>query len=249
MSADAPTQLAPGIHRLGNEYINCYLLEEGNELTLVDAGLPGFRPQLDAYLQSRGRSIENIVAVILTHAHGDHVGMAEHVRADAQAPVLVHPQEAHMARTGKVHKREGSIWPYLRYPALYKLFLMAGRHGVARTPDIEAVTTFEEHADLDVPGRPRVIPTPGHSPGHVVFHLPEHGVLLTGDALCNYNPLTGKRGPQFMPRAFAADLEQMQASLVAIERIDAPLLLFGHGEPWTDGTKEAVARARERGLT
>ena len=68
MSVDAPTQLAPGIHRLGNEYVNCYLLEEGNDLTLVDGGLPGFRPQLDAYLQSRGRSVKDIAAVILTHA-------------------------------------------------------------------------------------------------------------------------------------------------------------------------------------
>ena len=111
------------------------------------------------------------------------------------------------------------------------------------------VTTFDAEQDLDVPGRPRIIPTPGHSPGHVAFHLPEQGALIAGDALCTYNPLTGAKGPQLMPRAFAADSLQMQKSLEAIERIDATLTLFGHGEPWTESPQAAVDRARERGLT
>ena len=249
MSDAAPTQLAPGVHRLGNELVNCYLIEEGNDLTLVDGGFPAFRRQLDAYLQSRGRTVGDITAVILTHAHSDHVGMVESVRRDAPATVHVQAKDADMARTGKSHPREGTILPYLRYPALYKLFLVAGRNGGARTPDIEQVTPFDGQIDLDVPGRPRVIPTPGHSPGHVAFHLPEHGILIAGDALCTYNPLTGKRGPQLMPKAFAADALQATASLEALERIDATLTLFGHGEPWTDSPKVAVEQARERGLT
>ncbi len=94
-----------------------------------------------------------------------------------------------------------------------------------------------------------MIPTPGHSPGHVSLHLPDRGVLIAGDALCTYNPLTGARGPQLLPRAFAADAQQGLASLDALERIDAGTMLFGHGEPWTDGPAAAVARAREVGVT
>lgn len=244
---ETPTQVAPGVHRLGNEYVNCYLIEDGNRMTLVDAGFSGFLPQLVAYLRSRGSSLAAIDAVILTHAHSDHVGMAERVRTEAPAPVHVHEADETMARTGKVGKR-GSLLPYLRYPALWKLFLVGGRLGAARTPKIGEVTTFTD-GDLDVPGRPRVIPTPGHSPGHVAFHLPDRGVLLAGDALCTYNPLTGKRGPQLMPRAFTSDVGQALASLDAIERIDADVLLPGHGEPWTDGPAAAVARTRELGPT
>jgi len=110
------------------------------------------------------------------------------------------------------------------------------------------VTTFTG-GDLDVPGRPRVIATPGHSPGHVVFHLPDRGVLIAGDALCSYNPLTGRRGPQLMPKAFANDIAQAQASLDALAAVEAGTLLFGHGEPWTDGPAAAVAHAREVGVT
>jgi glyoxylase-like metal-dependent hydrolase (beta-lactamase superfamily II) len=246
--SEAPTQVAPGVHRLGNALVNCYLIEDGNRMTLVDGGLPGFRPQLVSYLQSRGASLADIDAVILTHAHSDHTGMAELVRTDAPATVGVHEADEQMARTGKTHARDGRMLPYLRHPAVYRLFFTAGRLGAARTPNIEELTTFTE-GDLDVPGRPRIVPTPGHSPGHVAFHLPDRGVLIGGDALCTYNPLTGKRGPQLMPKAFAFDIGQAQASLDALERIDAGLLLLGHGEPWTDGPAEAVARAREFGVT
>ena len=110
--SDAPTQVAPGVHRLGNAYINCYLIEEGNDLTLVDGGLPGFRGQLDSYLRSRGRSVGDITAVILTHGHSDHVGMVEGVRTDAPAPVYVHEQRrGDDPHTGKVHARDGSHAP------------------------------------------------------------------------------------------------------------------------------------------
>lgn len=246
--SEAPTQVAPGVHRLGNALVNCYLIEDGNRMTLVDGGLPGFRPQLVEYLRSRGASLADIDAVILTHAHSDHVGMAELVRADAAATVYVHERDETMARTGKAHKRESGMLPYLRHPALYRLFWVSGRLGGARTPNVEELTTFTD-GDLDVPGRPRIVPTPGHSPGHVAFHFPELGVLIGGDALCTYNPLTGRRGPQLMPKAFAFDIGQAQESLAALERIDAGVLLLGHGEPWTDGPAEAVARAREFGVT
>jgi glyoxylase-like metal-dependent hydrolase (beta-lactamase superfamily II) len=243
-----PTEVAPGVHRLGNSYVNCYLIEDGNQLTLVDAGMPGFRPQLDGYLRSRGRSVSDIAAVILTHAHRDHVGMAERVRREAPTPVYVHEADAHMARTGKVHKRDGSMLPYLLRPALWKLLAMGVRNGAIKQTLIGEVTTFTD-GDLDVPGRPRVLPTPGHSPGHVAFHLPDRGVLIAGDALCTYNPLSGTRGPQVMPRAFASDALQSIASLGTLERVDAGVMLFGHGEPWTDGPGSAVAHAREVGVT
>jgi glyoxylase-like metal-dependent hydrolase (beta-lactamase superfamily II) len=243
-----PTEVAPGVHRLGNAFVNCYLIEDGNRLTLVDAGLPGFRSQVDEYLRSRGRGVNDIAAVILTHAHGDHVGMAERIRLDAPAPVYVHAADEHMARTSKVHKRDGSLLPYLRRPAVWKLLAMGVRNGAVKPTKIGELTTFTD-GDLDVPGRPRVIPTPGHSPGHVAFHLPDRGVLLAGDALCTYNPLTGIRGPQILPKAFAHDALQAIASLAALERIDAGVMLFGHGEPWTDGPSSAVAHAREVGVT
>lgn len=248
--ASAPTQIAEGVHRLGDDLVNFYLVEEGGRLTVVDAGIPSHRSQLESYLPTIGRTLADIEAVILTHAHVDHVGIAEGVRRDTGAPVLVPEPDANTARTGQSHKRDGSLLPYLRYPAAWRLISELVRGGGIKYPKIAEVRPFGSGGGmLDVPGRPRVIATPGHSPGHVAFHLPERGVLLAGDSICTYHPLTGRRGPQVMPKAFALSAQQQLESLSALEPLEASLLLPGHGDPWTDGPAAAVRRAREVGIT
>jgi glyoxylase-like metal-dependent hydrolase (beta-lactamase superfamily II) len=241
-----PTEVAPGIHRLGNELVNFYLVEGDGGLTLVDAAVAGFRGQLEELLRDRGRALPQIDAVALTHAHPDHVGVAEAVRA-AGATVYIHEADAEMARTAKGPKRERSFLPYLRYRATWKLVGAFARLGGIRQPKIAQVSTFATDEPLDVPGRPRPIHTPGHSNGHVAYHFPDRGVLMTGDAMCTYNPLTGRPGPQIMPGAFAVSSAGEMESLARLEGIEAGLLLPGHGEPWTDGVAAAVARAREAG--
>lgn len=241
-------EVAPGVHRLGNDIVNYYLVEADGGLTLVDAGLPGFRDQLEEVLRTRSRTLADLDALVLTHAHADHVGLANIVR-EAGVPVHVHEADAEMARTGKPHKRERSLLPYLRYGATWRLLFMAARAGGVRTPKIASVTTFGDGAQLDVPGRPRVIHTPGHSPGEVVLHFEAHGALLAGDALCTWNPLTGRPGPQLMSGAFSLSTPQALASLDRIEPLEAAILLPGHGDPWTGGVAAAVARAREAGPT
>ena len=240
------TEVAPGIHRLGNDLVNFYLVEDDGGLTLIDAGLPGFRGQVEALLGERGRALSDLDAVVLTHAHPDHVGVAEAVRS-AGAVVYVHEADAEMARTAKTPRRERGFAPYLRHPATWKLLGASLRAGGVKPTKIDEVSTFTGDTVLEVPGRPQAIHTPGHSDGHVVFHLPDRGALLVGDALCTYNPLTGRRGPQLMPGGFSVSSSQAMESLGRVEGLEANVLLPGHGEPWTEGVAAAVARAREAG--
>jgi len=99
-----------------------------------------------------------------------------------------------------------------------------------------------------VPGRPRVVYTPGHTFGHCSFHLPDRDAVVAGDALVTLNVYTGGRGPELMPRGSTADSAQAQRSLDRLEETGASTLLPGHGEPWHDGVDEAARRARAAGI-
>jgi glyoxylase-like metal-dependent hydrolase (beta-lactamase superfamily II) len=240
------TEVAPRIHRLGTTLVNWYVVEDEDGLAMVDAGLPSHRPQLDGLLARLGRSLADIRAILLTHPHGDHTGIAEALRQEAGIAVHVHGADEELAREGKQPKRERSLLPYLRYGMARRMLWEIGRSGGLRPPRFGHVVTYADGQVLDVPGRPHVIHTPGHTPGHCVFHLPDHGVIFTGDALCELNPLTGRRGPQVMPGAFNVSSAQALESLERFEHLDG-VLLSGHGEPWHDGVAQAVARARELG--
>jgi glyoxylase-like metal-dependent hydrolase (beta-lactamase superfamily II) len=230
--------------------VNWYLVEEAGVVTVVDAGLPRFRPQLDEGLRLLGRQPADVGAVVLTHAHADHVGLAEPIRAEHGAPVFVHRDDENLARTKKPFgKNEKSLLPYLRYPHAWRLLTHLTANGGATIKKIAEVTTCSDGDALDVAGHPRVLHTPGHTSGHVALHFADHGLLVLGDLLCTLNPLTGARGPQLMPSAFNLSSAQMLESLARIEGVDAAMTVFGHGDPWRAHPAAAAARARELGPT
>src|SRR5206468_11685865 len=88
----------PGVHRLAHAGVNCYLLEEGRGVTLVDAGLPATWPFLGQALEALSRGPSDVVALVLTHAHFDHIGSALAVQEQWGVPVLAHPAERTIAR-------------------------------------------------------------------------------------------------------------------------------------------------------
>jgi glyoxylase-like metal-dependent hydrolase (beta-lactamase superfamily II) len=243
-----PVLVADGVVRLGTQLVNWYLVEDGGRVTIVDAGAPAYRPQLERGLALLGRSTEDVEALVLTHGHADHIGIAEGVRAQLGVPVYVHRDDEHLTTTRKpLGKNEASMLPYLRYPHALKLLAHLTAAGFPKP--VQTVTTFEDGEELAVPGRPRAIHTPGHTTGHVAFWLESRKTLLAGDLMCNLNPLTGARGPQLMPRSFNLSSATSLDSLTKIEPLDAEVILFGHGEPWTAGAAEAVRLTRERGPT
>jgi glyoxylase-like metal-dependent hydrolase (beta-lactamase superfamily II) len=246
-SLPAMERLAEGVYRLGSSWISWFLVEGAASFTVVDAGLPGYRSQLDEALTELGADVGDVKAVILTHGHPDHVGFAGKLQEEAAVPVLVHEGDEKMTRTGKVPGGERGLRPYLLKPRLYRLAAHGALNGGARPPKVAKVTTFGDGERLDVPGRPRVTHAPGHTRGCCAFLFEDRGVLLAGDVLCTTNPMTGREGPQIMPASFTVSPQQALESLDAIVGIDAEIVGVGHGEPWTRGPREAVAAARVAG--
>jgi glyoxylase-like metal-dependent hydrolase (beta-lactamase superfamily II) len=243
----APTKLADGLVRLGTAKVNWYLVADDEGVVVVDAGVSGFRGQLEPGLELLGKSLSDVRAVLLTHSDSDHTGVAGALHSEHHVPVYIHATEEELLRKPRLKKTDGSILPHLRRPSLWSLFGHLARNGALRPPSIEGTTTITGGETLEVPGRPRSVHTPGHTAGHLVYHFAAHGALFVGDAMCTWNPLTTRRGAQLLPAAFNVSTPQALESLARIEDLDAAFLLPGHGEPWRDGAAAAVASARELG--
>lgn len=244
--AQQPHLVADGVVQLGTDLVHWFLADTGDGVVVVDTGLPGYQAQLDAGLAVLGRRRGEIRGIVVTHAHSDHTGGAEALRGELRVPVHVPEAEADAARTAApIGKTGGSQLPYLRHPAAWRL-LAHFRETGAPLPISDVVP----YADGDaLPGGIRAVRTDGHTPGHCVLLLEDRGVLFAGDHLCTYNPLTGRLGPQLLPRPLNISSQAMLRSLDRIEQLDARTVLFGHGEPWTGGAAAAVARARDVGIT
>src|SRR4051795_7189378 len=113
----APTQVAPGVWRAGTRYVNWYAVDAGAAgVTIVDAGLPGYKRDLDKSLAAIGKSRADVKAVALTHGHIDPIGMAAALAAGGAATQL-HPPDAGVAARPGTNTSDRSSLLYLRYPA------------------------------------------------------------------------------------------------------------------------------------
>ena len=239
-------EVAPGIFRLGNELFNWYLLKDGKRFTLLDTGLPRYWPQLVETLKVLGGSVEDIEAILLTHAHLDHVGMATKVQQLSGAPIYLHPADRAMAKRGGAQIPPVGLLANVWRKHPFRMLTNAVGNNVFFGPSIKQFEALgDEQVQLAVPGRPTMLFTPGHTRGSVSFWLPEREALLAGDALVTINLLSGKNPePQLTPRNIGTDREQSEISLIEFENLGQAVLLTGHGNPWRGDMGQAVALAR-----
>ncbi|WP_298456029.1 MBL fold metallo-hydrolase [uncultured Cellulomonas sp.] len=228
-------ELAPGLHRIGNDLVAAYLVVTDAGVTVVDAGLAGHRRELLAELDAVGRTVDDVRGLVLTHGDTDHLGFAEWLRRDHGVPIHVHAADAARAR-GEVRPR--ATWGRVDPRAVARFLTYAARKGGLRTTYVTEVVTVHDGDVLDLPGAPRMVALPGHSPGSVAVHVPAVDAVFVGDALTTRHVLTGRVGPQ--PAPFTDDPEQALSSLRRLRGLGVRWVLPGHGAPWDRGVEEAV---------
>jgi glyoxylase-like metal-dependent hydrolase (beta-lactamase superfamily II) len=228
--------------------VNCYLIED-EPLTLVDTGPNSGKAldELETALRERGRRVEDLERIVITHQHLDHLGLvgilarrsgAEVCAIDVLAPVM-EEFAAHAERDDEL-----------------AVALML-RHGIPR----DVVTALRSvsrsyrgwggsaHVDrplahgetLEFAGRTlEALHRPGHSPSDTLFWDAERKLLLGGDHLIGHissnplvsRPLGGRSGEpgDGRPRALMTYLR----SLGETREMPVDVVLAGHGEPITD---------------
>lgn len=145
---------------LGPLQTNCYIIEnDKKECLIVDPGEEGRK--LIQLLEQRKLTP---VAVLLTHAHFDHIGALDDVRKRYELPVYVHAKEK----------------DWLTDPALNgSQFFMMGAISVQA-----ATHHLTKEGPLTIGSFTcEVYETPGHSPGSVSYYFKEAGIIASGDVL------------------------------------------------------------------
>lgn len=232
-------RLAPSLHRVGSDLVNCYLVEDAGGVTVIDTGLPGHWKEFQAELATMRRTLDDVRGVVLTHGDTDHLGFAERLRKEKGVPIYVHELDAARARG---QDKSNGAWGKVRLGPLVRFLWYAGRRGGFRVPPVTDVVTFTGDEVLELPGSPVIIHLPGHTPGSVAIHVPSLDALFVGDALTTGHVLTGKKGPQ--PAPFTLEPEVALASLTRLEGIQASWLLPGHGAPWRGAVADALGQVR-----
>jgi len=237
------TEVAPGVHQARTKHVSWVLLTDGDAVTLVDTGFPGDRQRLLTSLDRIGRSATDVAAVVLTHGHPDHIGSAEYLRAELGIRIWAHEQEAANAR-GE-HIEQVSLAMILRRvwrPAVFLWVWDVTRLKGTRVERLGEVELFGDQ-ELDVPGHPVVVHTPGHTSGHCSLHLPDRGVLLAGDALMTQQAVARSTGPQLLPDFLNTDTAQARTSLQRLSALPADVVVPGHGPAFHGSPQRAVELA------
>ena len=239
-----------GVHRIEDSYTNWFIIEGDGRLAVVDAGVRPSWDSLSAALLTLGRQHAEVEALVLTHAHFDHIGFAERARSRLGVPVWVHENDVPLTKQPRQYGHELSPLRYVAtQPKALRIVVSFLRTKAFWPQPMAEVRRYSSDGTLPVPGSPRIVFTPGHTLGHCSLHLPERDVVISGDALVTLDPYTGWGGPRTVARAATADSERALASLEPLAKTGAATLLPGHGEPRTYGVERAVEEARRAGVS
>lgn len=241
-------QVADGAFHVRASDTNFVLVRDGGEVTLIDTGYPGDRQLLEHAIRIAGGAPGDLSALVLTHAHVDHIGSAEWLRATHGVSVRCHDREVPNA-LGDAHEVISTADVLLRSwrPKVLRFALNAARNGALTPNPVGEVAPFLRGEPLDVAGRPVPVHTPGHTSGHTCYHLPDRGVLVSGDALITVDVWDHARtGPQLIRSLFNHDHRLADRSLDQLVGLEAEVVLPGHGAPFRGSPAAAVELARSR---
>jgi glyoxylase-like metal-dependent hydrolase (beta-lactamase superfamily II) len=175
---------------------------------------------IDAATRWHGRWIarrlegRSLGMVALTHCHPDHQGAAKYLCDRFRVPLACHAEDV-PAMEGREPMR-----PMRRVIRLGQAVMAGPPHPVARVlNDGDEVAGF------------RVIHTPGHTAGHVIYFRESDRVAIAGDVLANIHFLSGRPGLKEPPKFFSVDRRENRRSMRILADLRPRLTCFGHGRP------------------
>ncbi|MBE9375491.1 MBL fold metallo-hydrolase [Saccharopolyspora sp. HNM0983] len=244
-------EVADGVHRIplpmpgdGLRAVNVYALRDGDGIVLIDSGwaLDSARERLESALAQLGSGLDRIRRFLITHAHRDHYSQAVQLRAEFGTPISLGAGELPSMRKALDGDHSDQPDRLLRWGARDLLGQLAESFG-ERNPERDRYLAEPDEwlapdARIELESRTLcVVPTPGHTRGHVVFADEQAGLLFSGDhVLPHITPSIGAE----VARSAAPLAEFLDSLQLLAARPDARLLP-AHGPP-TGSVHERVAQ-------
>jgi len=201
---------------------NVYVMTRGEELAVIDTGMPKSAGKIVDYVRAIGRQPSSISKILLTHCHIDHVGGAHELKELTNAKVAIHEEDADFVAGRRVLPRPRGITGSL---------FGGVSHFVGFTP-VQPDMILKENDKI---AGLSVIHTPGHTPGSISLLDQERSLLFVGDTLrFSEGRISGP------PERFTADMERTMQSIEKISKLDFDVMLSGHGEPLMPNASDRV---------
>jgi glyoxylase-like metal-dependent hydrolase (beta-lactamase superfamily II) len=240
--AAALTAVTDSVHFAHTEMVNWTVVADDKGVMLIDAGYPADRDDVIGSLRDLGFGVDDLSAILLTHAHIDHFGSAIWFAKTHGTPVYCHSAEVgHAKREYLEQVSPVDVLAHAWQPRWLKWSIAISRKGAFTREGIPTAQALTDELAAGLPGAPTAVPSPGHTGGHCSFIV--DGVLVSGDALVTGHPTATRSGPQLLPDLFNHDQAGCVRSLSALAKLDTDVLVPGHGPVWRGPIREAAAAA------
>ena len=213
----APKAIAKGLYAVPVGTVNTFLIDAPDGLTLIDAGFPDKADVILKALHDLGKAPTDLRAIVLTHAHPDHIGSLAALKRATGAQTWIHEADSSIAERGHGFR------PMAAAPGLFNRLLF----GLFAGRKIEVEPTVIDHKVKDgevlpIAGGLKAIHVPGHCAGQIALLWQGRGVLFVGDTCSNLMGL----GPPICYED-RAEGERSQRKLAGL---DFDIACFGTGK-------------------
>lgn len=226
-------QVSDSVYVVAGTNVNWALVSNGSAVTIVDAGYPADTDHLLDSIRQIGHRLDDVAAVLLTHAHLDHIGAIPTLVERIGMPVYTGTEEVR-------HTKREYLQQITPVEMLKQLGSQRGRKWVTQTIraaregikiTVPTATAAAAEVLAQLPGGLIPVPSPGHTSGHTAYFMPSERVLFSGDALVTGHPLLIDTGPQLLPSVFNHDEALARLSAQQLAGQPARTLVPGHGAP------------------
>lgn len=246
VSSGSGVEIAPDVFSFTTQFVNVCFVGHSDHWVLIDAGTPKSAQMIIDEAKERFGNSAKPKAIVLTHAHFDHIGAIMELIEEWDVPIYAHTLEL----------------PYLTGKKNYAVPDQTVDNGliakISPMFPIEAidlgnrVNPLPENGSVPQMDEWRWIHTPGHTEGHISLFRESDRALIAGDAFVTvkqeslYSVFTQELEIHGPPRYLTTDWDSARVSVKALKELNPVIAVTGHGHPvkgdWLEDNLATLAR-------